>query len=106
MDFDVKLKVDIDWIEVGLTWYKLDGVNVKLNVKICSDAWRSCCIFKWRYDVGIWSQVLYFSTHSEILDLIGVATSRPRNPMWKGKKKNATKPRNQHEKERKEEKNR
>ena len=38
MDFDVKLKVDIDWIEVGLTWYKLDGVNVKLNVKICSDA--------------------------------------------------------------------
>ena len=27
MDFDVKLKVDVDWIEVGLTWYELDGVT-------------------------------------------------------------------------------
>ena len=45
MDFDVKLKVDVNWIEVSLTWYVLDGVNVELNVKIFSDAWRSCCIF-------------------------------------------------------------
>ena len=52
MDFDVKLKVDVNWIEVSLTWYVLDGVNVELNVKIFSDAWRSCCIFEWRYDVG------------------------------------------------------
>ena len=52
MDFDVKLKVDVNWIEVSLTWYVLDGVNVELNVKNFSDAWRSCCIFEWRYDVG------------------------------------------------------
>ena len=59
MDFDVKLKVDVDWIEVGLTWYELDGVNVKLNVKICSDAWRSCCIFGWRYDVGFGYEAMW-----------------------------------------------
>ena len=31
MDFDVKLKVDVDWIEVGLTWYELDGVTRPRN---------------------------------------------------------------------------
>ena len=31
MDFDVKLKVDVDWIEVGLTWYELDGVTKPKN---------------------------------------------------------------------------
>ena len=99
MDFDVKLKVDVDWIEVGLTWYELDGVDVKLNVKIFSDAWRSCCIFEWRYDVGFGYEAVWKGKKRRWTNWDEKGEVKKKKPNWdeKGKKEEKKKKKEQTE---------
>ena len=99
MDFDVKLKVDVDWIEVGLTWYELDGVDVKLNVKIFSDAWRSCCIFGWRYDVGFGYEAVWKGKKRRWTNWDEKGEVKKKKPNWdeKGKKEEKKKKKEQTE---------